>query len=56
MPQAQLAFFVSTHFTHFPSEQIFNSVITPDGKLVMARGHISGRRHPDPQLPLGLCC
>jgi Tol biopolymer transport system component len=29
-----------TQFTHFPSEQIFNSVITPDGKLVMARGHI----------------
>jgi eukaryotic-like serine/threonine-protein kinase len=29
-----------TQFTHFPSEQIFNSVLTPDGKLVMARGHI----------------
>ena len=29
-----------TQFTHFPSEQIFNSVITPDGKLVMGRGHI----------------
>lgn len=27
-------------FTHFSSEQIFNSVITPDGKLVMGRGHI----------------
>jgi Tol biopolymer transport system component len=27
-------------FTHFPSEQIFNAVLTPDGKLVMARGHI----------------
>jgi serine/threonine protein kinase/Tol biopolymer transport system component len=30
----------ATQFTHFPSEQIFNSVITSDGKLVMARGHI----------------
>ena len=29
-----------TQFTHFTSEQIFNSVVTPDGKLVMARGHI----------------
>jgi serine/threonine protein kinase/Tol biopolymer transport system component len=29
-----------TQFTYFPSEQIFNSVIAPDGKLVMARGHI----------------
>lgn len=29
-----------TQFTHFRSEQIFNSVITPDGKLVMGRGHI----------------
>jgi Tol biopolymer transport system component len=29
-----------TQFTHFPSELIFNSVITPDGKLVMGRGHI----------------
>jgi|HubBroStandDraft_4_1064222.scaffolds.fasta_scaffold16193_1 serine/threonine protein kinase len=28
-----------TQITHFPSELIFNSVITPDGKLVMARGH-----------------
>jgi Tol biopolymer transport system component len=28
-----------TQFTHFPSEQIFNSVVTPDGKLVAARGH-----------------
>ena len=27
-------------FTHFPAEQIFNSVVTPDGKLVMARGHV----------------
>jgi serine/threonine protein kinase/Tol biopolymer transport system component len=27
-------------FTHFPSEQIINGVMTPDGKLVMARGHI----------------
>jgi Tol biopolymer transport system component len=26
--------------THFPSELIFNSVMTPDGKLVVARGHI----------------
>src|SRR5215472_15350585 len=26
-------------FTHFSSEQIFNSVLTPDGKLVMGRGH-----------------
>jgi Tol biopolymer transport system component len=29
-----------TQFTHFTSEQIINSVISPDGKLVMARGHI----------------
>jgi serine/threonine protein kinase len=28
-----------TQFTHFPSEMIFNSFITPDGTLVMARGH-----------------
>ena len=28
-----------TQFTHFPSEQIFNSVVTPDGKLITARGH-----------------
>jgi len=27
-------------FTHFSSEQIFNSVLTADGKLVMGRGHI----------------
>ncbi|HEX8838138.1 MAG TPA: protein kinase [Candidatus Acidoferrum sp.] len=27
-------------FTHFTTELIFNSVITPDGKLVMSRGHI----------------
>jgi len=26
-------------FTHFSSEQIFNSFLTPDGKLVMGRGH-----------------
>ena len=29
-----------TQLTHFSTEQIFNSVLTPDGKLVMARGHI----------------
>ena len=29
-----------TQFTHFPSEQIINAVMTPDGKLVMARGHV----------------
>jgi Tol biopolymer transport system component len=29
-----------TQITHFPSELIFNSVMTPDGKLVLARGHI----------------
>jgi Tol biopolymer transport system component len=29
-----------TQFTHFTSEQIFNSALTPDGKLVMGRGHI----------------
>ena len=28
-----------TQITHFPSELIFNSVMTPDGKLIMARGH-----------------
>jgi len=28
-----------TQITHFPSELIFNSVMTPDGKLVTARGH-----------------
>jgi Tol biopolymer transport system component len=28
-----------TQITHFPSELIFNSVMTPDGKLVIARGH-----------------
>ena len=28
-----------TQFTGFTSEEIFNSVITPDGTLVMARGH-----------------
>ena len=26
-------------FTHFSSEQIFNSFLTPDGKLIMGRGH-----------------
>ena len=29
----------SKQFTRFPSEQIYNAVLTPDGKLVMARGH-----------------
>jgi Tol biopolymer transport system component len=29
-----------TQFTHFPSEMIFNSFITPDGTLVMGRGHV----------------
>ena len=29
-----------TQFTRFSSEEIFNSVITPDGKLVMGRGHV----------------
>jgi serine/threonine protein kinase len=29
-----------TQFTHFPSEEIFNSFITPDGTLVMGRGHV----------------
>jgi Tol biopolymer transport system component len=29
-----------TQFTHFPSELIFNSFMTPDGTLVMARGHV----------------
>jgi serine/threonine protein kinase/Tol biopolymer transport system component len=29
-----------TQFTHFPSEQLINAVMTPDGKLVMARGHV----------------
>jgi Tol biopolymer transport system component len=28
-----------TQITHFTSELIFNSVMTPDGKLVIARGH-----------------
>ena len=28
-----------TQITHFTAELIFNSVITPDGKLVVARGH-----------------
>ena len=29
-----------TQFTHFTSELIMNAAMTPDGKLVMARGHV----------------